>query len=612
MVWMATQQLAIIGKRRRIWGAAFLCWVLLMLVTPKIPHSPKHHLYADMRNLLGVPNTLNVITTFPFLVVGVLGFVLCVQGGFFNISLPGEVWGWALFYAGTAGVAFGSAYYHMKPADSRVAWDTLPVNSELQMMIAYSSLFSSFIVERLGGRIGLSCLFALLFCCALSFVLSPLWSCVKHLMEVVHDVPVDSVYSNSNNVICVPTKIYSLKILALGHSIEAILSSVKNKSKFFTGVYLLSKFESVADKKIYRANHFIISGHSLEHLCLVMVPVLLSIMLMNRKIKCQRCDSFHHPPIFLVPPFSFPSHPSHSSIFFPLQNLTISTPIQTLSLKSNSNPFLAMTDRVYPSSKPNANGGAAAAPAAPAAATSAGTTANPPSTKPQLRQPYRPKPQYHNRRHRRSSRNLCCCCCFWSFLILIALALLAAIAGAAVYILYRPHRPEFTLTSVRIAKLNLTTTADFSTSHLATLFNLTLTSENPNNHLTFSYDPFTLLLSTTRDVQIANGSIPAFTSATKNSTFFRSVLSTSQDLDVESVKSLRSDLRKQSGVALKLQIDTEVKLSMGKLRSKKVGIRVTCEGIKGVVPKGKTPSVASVSNSKCNVDLRIKIWKWTF
>jgi len=33
----------------------------------------------------GVPNTLNVITNFPFLLVGVVGFVLSLQGCFFNI-----------------------------------------------------------------------------------------------------------------------------------------------------------------------------------------------------------------------------------------------------------------------------------------------------------------------------------------------------------------------------------------------------------------------------------------------------------------------------------------------------------------------------------------------
>ncbi|PQM32587.1 NDR1/HIN1-like protein 2 [Prunus yedoensis var. nudiflora] len=262
-----------------------------------------------------------------------------------------------------------------------------------------------------------------------------------------------------------------------------------------------------------------------------------------------------------------------------------------------------MTDRVYPSSKPTTM---AAPPCPPSLIPAA--TANPSHQA----QPgnIRPQPQYNRRTQEQLPLQLLL------LLLLVhphhlSLASLTAIAGAAVYILYRPHRPEFTLTSVRIAKLNLTTSSDLSTSHLTTLFNLTLSTKNPNNHLTFSYEPFALSLSSS-DVQIGNGSIPAFTSGTKNSTFFRSILSTSQDLDVESVKSLRSDLRKKTGVALKLQMDTKVKVAMGKLKSKKVGIRVTCEGIKGAVPKGKSPSVASVANSKCKVDLRIKIWKWTF
>ncbi|KAM1171022.1 hypothetical protein ACFX15_020859 [Malus domestica] len=54
---------------------------------------------------------------------------------------------------------------------------------------------------------------------------------------------------------------------------------------------------------------------------------------------------------------------------------------------------------------------------------------------------------------------------------------------------------------------------------------------------------------------------------------------------MESVKLLRSDLKKQNEVALKLQIDTKVKVSIGKLSSKKVGIRVTGQGIKGLYQK---------------------------
>ncbi|EXB66862.1 hypothetical protein L484_019500 [Morus notabilis] len=234
-----------------------------------------------------------------------------------------------------------------------------------------------------------------------------------------------------------------------------------------------------------------------------------------------------------------------------------------------------------------------------------------PATKPQPRPPYRPQPQYHHRRRRRSGRSICCCCCFWSILILLALALLAAIAGAAVYVLYHPHRPQFTVISLRIAKLNLTTASDSSSSHLTTLLNLTIASKNPNNHLTFYYDAFTLTASS-NSVQIGNGTIPAFTSEKKNETTFRAIISASQDLDTDSTTSLRSDLKRKSGIPLEIQMDTKVKVKMESLKSKKVGIRVTCEDIKGVAPKGKSPTVASVSDAKCKVDLRIKIWKWTF
>ncbi|KAJ6994686.1 hypothetical protein NC653_017478 [Populus alba x Populus x berolinensis] len=60
---------------------------------------------------------------------------------------------------------------------------------------------------------------------------------------------------------------------------------------------------------------------------------------------------------------------------------------------------------------------------------------------------------------------------------------------------------------------------------------------------------------------------------------------------------------------LKIEMDTKVKMKVGGLKTKKVGIRVTCDGIKGSIPKGKTPTVAVTAKSECKVDLRIKIWR---
>ncbi|KAH0450603.1 hypothetical protein IEQ34_021295 [Dendrobium chrysotoxum] len=56
------------------------------------------------------------------------------------------------------------------------------------------------------------------------------------------------------------------------------------------GFYLLSRFESLADMKVYSIDRYIISGHSLEHLCLAMLTFILTVMLWLRSIKISRCQ----------------------------------------------------------------------------------------------------------------------------------------------------------------------------------------------------------------------------------------------------------------------------------------------------------------------------------
>ncbi|KAG6770527.1 hypothetical protein POTOM_026212 [Populus tomentosa] len=270
MVWMVNKQVQIgKGKRCHLWLGALLCWLCFMVVTPKITLSHKPLQFADMRNFLGVPNTLNVITNFPFLLVGVVGFVLSLQGCFFNISLKGEVWGWALFYGGIVGLAFGSAYYHLKPDDSRVMWDTLP------MMIAYSSLFSSFMAERVGQRAGLSCLFGLLFAVLFSTAYARTFNDLRLCMmfQLIPCVAIPAM-----------TFLYPPKYTHSRYWLWA------------AGVCLLAKFEDALDKKIYNANRYLISGHSLEHLCSAAIPVLFAIMLIHRTIRCQRLGDLKERP----------------------------------------------------------------------------------------------------------------------------------------------------------------------------------------------------------------------------------------------------------------------------------------------------------------------------
>ncbi|CAM8919684.1 unnamed protein product [Rhodiola kirilowii] len=272
-----------------------------------------------------------------------------------------------------------------------------------------------------------------------------------------------------------------------------------------------------------------------------------------------------------------------------------------------------MADRVYPSTRPAAPasaipiGGGGNGGAPPTAVTAA-----PGMVKPQVynpnRPPYRPQQYVHGRRARRKFCS-CCCCLFWFILIILILALIVAIGGAAFWVLYRPHSPSFTVSNLRLAHLNLTSTAD--TAHISSAMNLTLATSNPNKKIQFFYEHFTLTILSGSNVVIANGSAPGFVSEAKGVKSMKLELKKSADLDAEEAKGLRSDLKKKR-VAMKVKAETRVRVKIGKLKTKQVIVRVTCGGIHGTVPTGKTATVASTADSKCSVDIRFKIWKFTF
>ncbi|KAJ0964564.1 hypothetical protein J5N97_025702 [Dioscorea zingiberensis] len=258
-----------------------------------------------------------------------------------------------------------------------------------------------------------------------------------------------------------------------------------------------------------------------------------------------------------------------------------------------------MADRVYPSAKPNPHPPPAAANGA------AGGPPSFPATKAQMygatRPAYRPQPPSKQRR-RRSRRSCCCACCLWLTLVIVALILLAAIAGGVFYVLYRPHRPSFSVSSLRLSTLNLTS------NHLSSRIDLSVTARNPNRKLVFLYDPIYISASS-NDVDVGDGSIPAFTHDTKNTTILKTTLSSSsQSLD----SSIASDLKKKTTLPLEIDLETKAGVKIGSLKTKKIGIRVSCSGINVAVPKpkGKTPS-ASSPDASCKVKIRIKIWKWT-
>ncbi|XP_050209789.1 uncharacterized protein LOC126660367 [Mercurialis annua] len=247
------------------WGVALLCFIILMIVTPAIPQSQEYHDFADQRQFLGIPNALNVVSNFPFLVIGVVGFVLCYYGNYFKLSLQGELWGWTCFYVGVAAVAFGSGYYHLKPDDARLVWDRLP------MTVAFTSIIAIFIIERIDERRGTISIIPLVLAGIVSIAY---WRFFDDLRPyaVVQFVP------------CI-----AIPLMAI------LLPPMYTHSSFWlwaAGFYLLAKVEEAADKPIYRWTHHVVSGHTVKHLCAAMVPVFLTLMLAKRSIETERTSLY--------------------------------------------------------------------------------------------------------------------------------------------------------------------------------------------------------------------------------------------------------------------------------------------------------------------------------
>ncbi|KAF4362177.1 hypothetical protein F8388_010621 [Cannabis sativa] len=285
-------------RRRSIWAwvVAIVCFVVLMIVTPAIPQSQEYHDFADQRRFFGILNALNVISNFPFLVIGLIGLVLCYYRNYFKLSLEGELLGWTFFYAGVAAVAFGSSYYHLEPNDARLVWDRLP------MTVAFTSIISIFIIERIDERKGTVSIIPLLLAGLFSILY---WRQALHFSSVNYlNLWSNILYWKINLSVkywenCLVRFFDDLRPYALVQFVPCIaiplmailLPPMYTHSTYWlwaAGFYLLAKVEEACDKVIYDWTYHIVSGHTLKHLCAAMVPVFLTLMLAKRTIETDR------------------------------------------------------------------------------------------------------------------------------------------------------------------------------------------------------------------------------------------------------------------------------------------------------------------------------------
>ena len=238
---------------------AAVALVAFFLLSSPIPQDPAYHQFADARTLLGVSNFWNVMSNLPLMLIGLWG-TLVVFRHHDTICLPGLELPYIVFFTGIILTAFGSAYYHLSPANDPLVWDRLP------MTIGFAGLFSLILGEFVSPRIGRT-------------VLIPL------LLIGVASVEYWAYTETNGQGDLRPYVVVQFLPMMLVPGILLMYTPAIGSAKYFWYMllfYALAKLFEFIDGDLYAAGG-IISGHSLKHIFAAMASAAVLLALIKRR-----------------------------------------------------------------------------------------------------------------------------------------------------------------------------------------------------------------------------------------------------------------------------------------------------------------------------------------
>ena len=104
---------------------------------------------ADHREMLGIPNFMDVVSSAPWAAIGFLGLLFVWRSKETGANTPfTEAWersACVVLFSALGLVAFGSVYFHLAPSPGTLLWDRLPI----------TIIFMSFLALTIGERIGM-------------------------------------------------------------------------------------------------------------------------------------------------------------------------------------------------------------------------------------------------------------------------------------------------------------------------------------------------------------------------------------------------------------------------------------------------------------------------
>lgn len=237
----------------------FMAILAVSVFVEPIPQDPAYHLFADNNTVFaGIPNTWNVLSNIPFIIVGIFGVINLSK---INARQPFSTL-YLVFFTGLILTGTGSAYYHWLPSNHTLVWDRLP------MTISFMSFFTLILCchthERFANR-SLAALMAIGFFSVVYWA----WSESQHRGDLRFYAMVQFL----------PMMLIPMFMLALPQT------NYRYRSVWAViGLYVLAKTAEHWDAEIYFSLG--ISGHSLKHI-IAALPGLV-ILSMAKHIEMQR------------------------------------------------------------------------------------------------------------------------------------------------------------------------------------------------------------------------------------------------------------------------------------------------------------------------------------
>lgn len=205
-----------------------------MIVAGPIAQLDNYHAFADQRVFGAIPYAADVLSNLGFFAVGAWGlwWSWCSRG---IASLDAIRPGYAMFFAALLLTAFGSAWYHLAPDDTRLVLDRLPIALACAALVAVA----------LRGHLGVTrwVLPALVVFAAASV---GWWVATADLRPYL--------LLQAAPVVLVPAVLYSCGAPA----------DEKRAYGWALGLYVLAKLAELSDAAVFML--LPLSGHTLKHL----------------------------------------------------------------------------------------------------------------------------------------------------------------------------------------------------------------------------------------------------------------------------------------------------------------------------------------------------------